>query len=258
MKTLRSVLLCTVVVAIAGVSCEDTAGTDSPTRTTDRTDTTDVDFPNLEMGGIRPHSHAVSLSFVDFEGNDLVKGIDGTEPESSINSNFVAPDQYTLTSSPSLYELGHFSNPTAIYDDPHPFPRLGFTPSDFQDEWEDVWDEDYFRSVYTEEEYDNRMQHVYDSWMENQNARNGHNLVSVRMSTLSDDTKLGEITYTLTLPHIFGDSDAHEIVTYWCDPSTGPSYYSVCYKVEIDGKEFTDIAYANYQQMSVATIVLDR
>ena len=239
------------------ISCENAVSVDT---VTDMTDTTDVDFPNLIMGGgPGSHGHILYLSFVDAKDNDLVEGLKGTEPEGSIEANFVAPDQYTLTSSPDLYELGYFSNPTTIYDNTHPYPRLGFMPSNFQNEWEDVWDEAYFKSKYkTEEEYNKWMKRSYDLWMEYRNARNGRNQLQIEMKSPTEDIGLETITYTLTCQHVFTDNAAHEIVTFWREPSTGPNYYSVCCKVVVDGKEFTDISYANHEQQSFATIVLDR
>jgi hypothetical protein len=217
------------------------------------TDTTDIDYSQMEIGGLIGRKSNLFLGFIDSEGKDLVEGIE-VKPKDYIGTDFVALDQYTLISSPDYYELGYFSNSTTIYHDTHPYPRLEFDPY-IPGEWQ--WDESYFRSRFsTEEEYTKFRQISYDLWKEYQNARNGLNLLGIVMD--SGDMRLEKITYTLTCPHVFGDDTAHEIVSYWRDPDSGPSYYSICYKVTFDGKECTDIAYANRQQTSFATIVLDR
>jgi hypothetical protein len=67
-----------------------------------------------------------------------------------------------------------------------------------------------------------------------------------------------KIIYTLTCPHIFGDEEPHEIVTYWRPSSNGDDLEAVCYRVECDGKEFTDNISYGRSEASYVTIVLDR
>jgi len=65
-----------------------------------------------------------------------------------------------------------------------------------------------------------------------------------------------KIIYQLKCPYIFGDDKVYEIVTYW--KPTGKREQT-CYRMEFDGKEFTEITYAgNHNQFSFATVVLDR
>ncbi len=57
-----------------------------------------------DSGSHAPHrTYFLSLSFVDTEGNDLVKGLRGIEPEDSDKPDYVAPDLYTLVSSPDRF-----------------------------------------------------------------------------------------------------------------------------------------------------------
>lgn len=208
MKTLRF-LLCAGAVAMVCASC----GGGSPSPTPD---------------SLPPdHQYVLMMSFLDSEGNDLVKGIEGTEPEDSIQANFVAPSQYTLTSSLPLLP----SRAGVVYDDPDPTPEMILvTPGIIDDVSLDYY------ALYLDAPVDR-----------------GLDLME-------------QLTYTLTCPHLFGDNEPHEIVTYWRKP-TGWNQnwvterrdaYRTCYRVDVDGKESTDIAHASSEQLSLATIVLDR
>ncbi len=199
-KTVR-LLLC-FVVALMGFSCE------------------------LD-GGERhqPRSYILILSFRDAAGNDLVDGLEGTEPEGSINGDHVKPELYELISSPSLYELR-----PSVRGREDPYPKLTFSAPR----------ENPTPGLGSSPPYD------------------GYYLLGISMTTTPKHKGLSTITYTLTCPHVFGDEAAHEIVTYWRKPSSGRSYYRACYRVEVDGREFTDITYASGEQLSFATIVLER
>jgi len=64
-----------------------------------------------------------------------------------------------------------------------------------------------------------------------------------------------KIIFRLTCPYIFGDNEAHDIVTWWelLDFVYNEVVYSrpSCYHIELDGKEFP-------VKESIATIVLDK
>ena len=85
-------------------------------------------------------------------------------------------------------------------------------------------------------------------------------------------------TFQLSCPYIFGDNEVHNIVTWWkpekiADAWLEHRFYELapsCYRIEIDGKEITEITYvydAPYIQSgsvygqagpySVATIILE-
>ena len=55
-----------------------------------------------------------------------------------------------------------------------------------------------------------------------------------------------KITFRLTCPYIFGDNEAHDIVTWW----ELHEYYTTCYRIEYGGKELS-------VEEGVATIILD-
>ncbi len=163
------------------------------------------------------------MSFVDAEGNDLVEGI---EIISDDGSDLVAPDQYTLTSSlPILVDT-----PGIRYDrhDLTPVPVL------IQPEKIGEGKPDYNAFCFD--------------------------------APLDRTLDLLEITYRFTCRHVFGDDEPHEIVTYWRKPTGWNEdwigqrldYYRTCYRVVVDGQEFTDISYTDSEICSYATIVLDR
>jgi len=62
------------------------------------------------------------------------------------------------------------------------------------------------------------------------------------------------LTFKLKCPELFGDDSTHEIVTYWKE---GNTQCRLCYRFELDGKEYTQISYEQYDQISCATVILD-
>jgi len=84
-----------------------------------------------------------------------------------------------------------------------------------------------------------------------------------------DETKRVElpfvekIMFKLTCPYLFGDYRTRDIITWWKprpidDNSFNNDDRVLCYRIEIDGKEITEIYYVAHDMFSVATIVLDR
>lgn len=76
---------------------------------------------------------------------------------------------------------------------------------------------------------------------------------------------LGQIAYTLTCSHVFGDDRPREIITYWRRPTDEEGKYNdkskffrVCYRIVFADAEITDVSHADYEQISLATIVLDK
>ena len=67
-----------------------------------------------------------------------------------------------------------------------------------------------------------------------------------------------KVTYKLNYPQLFGDNFTHEIVSYWKLISTEDNFYTLCYRIELDGKEFTEIYTDQYKSIYRATLVLDR
>ena len=67
-------------------------------------------------------------------------------------------------------------------------------------------------------------------------------------------------TLVLHCPYVFGEKfpDGYKFVTYW-KPAKKKSFDYVCYRIEFDGKEITDIKYdLGELKVSLATIILDR
>lgn len=164
----------------------------------------------------------VILSFQDSEGNDLVKAIETAKPEfMDITELVVAPDLYSLVSSPNRWDMGLYSGGAVLWDNYYLHPFLEFYAPYNAD--------DHFR-------------------------------LGIVMPCLPDREQQ-TVTYTLTCPQLFGDELAHEIVTYWSkDPNSIPFHSMLCEKVVVDGREFTagrrpDLEWAT---SSYATIVLDR
>ena len=70
------------------------------------------------------------------------------------------------------------------------------------------------------------------------------------------------LRYTLTCPHVFGDEERHEIVTFWENSSKGRpvnrNNLSVCIGVVIDGEQVLDMTHSSDKRDCWATITLDR
>lgn len=65
------------------------------------------------------------------------------------------------------------------------------------------------------------------------------------------------IIYKLSFPTLFGDTEQHEIVSYWEEAKTHEGH-RICYRLEFDGKECEQIIYEDSSSISFATVVLDR
>ena len=68
-----------------------------------------------------------------------------------------------------------------------------------------------------------------------------------------------KLVFQFTCPYVFGDNEVHNIVTFWKRKrSNRPTSDNPCYRIEFDGKVITGITHKDYNQLSLATIVLDR
>jgi hypothetical protein len=179
-------------------------------------------FPNTAPPDYDYH---LELSFIDTSGNDLVKGLRTTEPEGSNESFRVDPGLYTLKDSPNAHELGLDAPPGVTYADPDFMYDLYCLPL---------------------------RRHAIDS--------DYYSLAFVKFCPKTRDVET--ITYTLTCQRIFGDDEPHRIVTHWRkSPSNGTTHpydHMMCYRVEVDGKEFTDLSYVGGGEWAHAMITLDR
>ena len=66
-----------------------------------------------------------------------------------------------------------------------------------------------------------------------------------------------KIIFKLKCNYIFGDDATHEIITWW-KPSAKTNGGTFCYRIEFEGKEFTEFSYDKFDCNSAATIVLSK
>jgi hypothetical protein len=64
------------------------------------------------------------------------------------------------------------------------------------------------------------------------------------------------LTFKLKCPRVFGDDAVHDIITYWKEGNK-PTLSRICYRIELDGNESTEIIYEDYHQISRAIITLE-
>ncbi|MDR2894783.1 MAG: hypothetical protein LBU97_04915 [Alistipes sp.] len=230
MKTLNLLLLCGTTVILA--SCQPESGLGgAPTEPgpTPGTMAHEGDYIDDHAG----RSHLVWLSFRDSEGDDLVEGLDTSLP----GSGFVLPGQYSLSSLPAQSVLWPSQVPSAVSVEsrgsgalasPDPLSRMIVIPPK-QIDFEIRANRYYMLGLST----------VAAPWY---------------------GEELDRIVYTMTCEYIFGDDDPHEIVTYWRDPSTpSPFGHRVCYRVDVDGEEQSEISYSTSECCSrVVVRLLDR
>ena len=70
----------------------------------------------------------------------------------------------------------------------------------------------------------------------------------------SDPAK--KLSFKLKCPRVFGDDAVYDIVTYWKEGNK-PTLSRICYRIELDGNESTEITYEEYNQISRATVILE-
>ena len=174
------------------------------------------------------YSYSLYLSFQDASGNDLVKGIGfqpyGNYTEEESNGGNVKSDLYTLEvvfpyhwQSLSLHSWFSFVKGKAL------------------------------KEAYPELKYGD-----YDC-------------LSFQVSGLAVQYPYGviirvpfaeKITFKLKCPYIFGDEAEHELVTWWKKKNKEERRpAALCYRIELGGREFTEINYSNDKYVSMATVV---
>jgi len=210
-------------------------------------------------GGFMPfYDHSLLLSFRDISGNDLVKGI-GYDPENKKPGETVlwkyGTDEYMIVKSedlggivqPDLYTLEYIF-PDGIPNPWKPPPGIiifGFMAVGSNENVPQLSLQtglSFFPTATSAVNMD--YDYLYFS--------NG----SYRAGYLIRDCEFPEkIIIRFTCPYLFGDNEAHDIVTWWKKDATG-SLRAECYRIEFEGKEFTDITLTPLHQIS--TIILDR
>lgn len=72
----------------------------------------------------------------------------------------------------------------------------------------------------------------------------------------------GMLTYKLSCPHVFGDDEIHEIITYWDvpkEPRNSGAYYAKCTRVEFEGQVIIPNNSVSYPlHNNTVTVVLNR
>ena len=178
----------------------------------------------------REYFYSLYLSFQDAAGNDLVKGIGfqsfGNDTEDESDRGAVKSDLYTSEvvfpnhwQSQSLrHREVHFVKGKALKK---AYPALKYS------------DYDYLSFMV----YGLAVQYYYG--------------IVVRVPFAE------KITFKLKCPYIFGDEVEHELVTWWKEKTKEEERYSIalCYRIELGGKEFTEINYSDDGYVSMATVV---
>ena len=186
--------------------------------------------------------HILYLSFQDASGNDLVKGIEfnawdringveitGREEDMG---GAVKPELYSLE---YVYEDRNQDPSKQRHSGNHPITALnkGVGLNEAYPEVNSAYDYLQF--------YTHSTNSLYYEIFEGRN-------VKVPFAE--------NITIKLKCHYLFGDNVVHEIVTLWEKPTIG--VYSKCYRIKFGGKEFTEIIYENYNQYSIATVILEK
>jgi len=194
------------------------------------------------------YQHLIWLSFQDASGNDLVKGIGFDTWNSEIGGLVtgkegdgggpVKREFYTLE---YVYEDGIPNpwkpepKPWVIYDVRYPEIALHeIMPSEF-----------------------NANPNYNYLWFETSSYKFTGGPEALLYGHKIEDCDFAEkIIFRLTCPYLFGNDEAHDIITWW-ELKKGIRN-PLCYRIEFDGKKITEIVYAKDSSFSLATIVLDR
>ena len=180
--------------------------------------------------GYREYQYYLYLSFQNASGNDLVKGIGfqpyGNYTEDESNGGIVKSDLYTLeVIFPNHWQSKSFG---------HGFSFVKGKA---------------LKEAYPELKYGN---YDYLSFMVSGFAvQYGYGIV-VRIPFAE------KITFKLKCSYIFGDEVEHEMVTWWKEKNKEEEERypaALCYRIELGGKEFTEIDYSNDEYVSMATVV---
>ena len=172
-------------------------------------------------GEIGNYQHMLWLSFQDASGNDLIEGSEFISTKDVKLHDTIPPEYYTLEyvyekGIPNPWKPDH--NPNAIYN--VRYPRL------------------YLAEMIPQLPLNHNYNYL---WFD--------------AKSVYPDYFAEKIIFRLACPYIFGDNEAHDIVTWWERykyANGDSSIYGVCYRIEYDDKEFT------VEERLVATIIVDR
>jgi hypothetical protein len=226
-------------------------------------------------GGFYPfYHHSVYLAVIDASGNDLTKGIgievamydpnsdyiDGrywiTSNEKEYTEGRIKPELYTLDiifedgiPNPLKPEPAPIVNgyPLYVLDNPNPRPSIGLQKGSFI---EKTHPNDFLPpGINTDYNY------LYFDF----SSYKIYGLPSALLYDIpSKEVPFAEkVIFRLTCPYLFGDNEAHDIVTLW-EPylyeNGEVGIYAVCHSMEFEGKELT----VDGQRNEPLTIILDR
>ena len=181
------------------------------------------------------YQHHFFLSIQDASGNDLIKGIDWNiwQPDKSQEEN-----QAAMEKNKELYTL------KAIY------PEVYMDP---------VWMHYNMGAAIPDTRYCYELGIMVDGNYKINNAPfylGFYPQHSIRHYNGRELPVAEKITYQLSCPYIFGDDATHDIITWWKQNSDG-SLNALCYRIEFEGKEFTQITYDYRGSLSFATVIFD-
>ena len=167
------------------------------------------------------YQHLLLLSFQDVSGNDLLEG-----------SEFIWNDGMSTTK-PEFYTLD------IVFEDG--------IPNKYE--------------IYKSDRYDIRypMLSLANKWFLPPESPANPDYKYLCFEASSFRSSFAEkITFRLICPYLFGDNEAHDIVTWW-EPSTYRGYgRTFCYRIEFEGKEFPVEGNDVVNEFRVATIILDK
>jgi hypothetical protein len=189
------------------------------------------------FNGPNYYAYDLFLKFQDESGNSLLKGIECKDwvfiPEydegvGSVNFDFYALEIAVPEPCQDTYFLANKERPGVILEEkatPKLFLRL--------------WNGNYYFEI--------NYRSFENPWGEYENCPPAE-----------------MITYKLSCPFVFGDDAVHEIVTWWrpySEKTLNGHPKNLCYRIELDGEEFTQITtelYDGNSKKSVATIILKK
>ena len=103
---------------------------------------------------------------------------------------------------------------------------------------------------------------IYDPTLSWGKSKNYDRIVYYLRIQSDDCPVMNMLIYRVKCFYVFGDDAFHEIVTYWDVPKIrNGSGWGKCYRIEFEGKVFTDITHESSQKQvytSISTIVLDK
>lgn len=229
MKTaLKFTVLFLTMLIINSCGKDEIKNTDEIPITEESTKSEEQEGGGMIIGGIYPfYQHLLFINFQDVSGNDLVEGSEFIWNSEYGMRDVVKPEFYTLD---IIFEAG-IPNPWK----PEPNPNI-------------IYDERYPRIYLTKKimPFESLEKSL---WFETQSVKIAGVPEALLYGTETKKAAFAEkIIFRLTCRYLFGDNEAHDIITWWELKEGG---YPVCYRLEFEDNEFQ-------VDEQVTTIILDR